>query len=116
MRDITNTILSKLCNEKSILYNTALQAKTFALTLNTTLTVTTLAGNRAIFCVLHFAVRDVIRKKTGLCGKSSQAADPPHPPPPVWETPVIKKKKLGLFFILGPQEHFWSSPKNHHFG
>ena len=19
-------------------------------------------------------------------------------------------------FILGPQEHFWSSPKNHHFG
>ena len=36
------------------------------------------------------------------------------PPPPVWETPVIKKK-LGLFFILEPQEHFWSSPKNHNF-
>ena len=34
------------------------------------------------------------------------------PPPPVWETPVIKKK-LGLFFILEPQEHLWSSPKNH---
>ena len=54
-------------------------------------------------------------KKTGLCEKNSQAADPP-PTPPVWETPVIKKKKLGLFFILGPQEHVWSSPKNHHFG
>ena len=26
-------------------------------------------------------------KKTGLCGKNSQAADPPS----VWETPVIKK-------------------------
>ena len=36
----------------------------------------------------------------------------PAPLPPVWETPV---KKLGLFFILEPQEHFWSSPKNHNF-
>ena len=30
--------------------------------------------------------------------------------------PLLSKKKLCLFFILGPQEHFWSSPKNHHFG
>ena len=30
--------------------------------------------------------------------------------------PCYQKKKLGLFSILGPQEHFWSSPKNHHFG
>ena len=28
----------------------------------------------------------------------------PPPPPPVWEVPIIKKK-LGLFFILEPQEH-----------
>ena len=54
-------------------------------------------------------------RKTGLCGKNSQAADPPHPPPQFGK-PLLSKKKLGLFFILGPQEHFWSSPKNHHFG
>ena len=52
-------------------------------------------------------------KKTGLCGKNSQVADP-HPPS--LGNPCYQKKKLGLFFILGPQEHFWSSPKNHHFG
>ena len=34
-------------------------------------------------------VRVVVRKKTGLCGKNSQVADPlPHPP--VWEIPVVK--------------------------
>ena len=27
-----------------------------------------------------------------------------------------KKSWVYFFFILGPQEHFWSSPKNHHFG
>ena len=32
-------------------------------------------------------------RKMGLCGKSSQAADPP----PVWETPVIKKKSWVYF-------------------
>ena len=48
-------------------------------------------------------------RKTGLCGKNSQAADPPHPPS--LGNPCYQKKKLGLFFILGPQEHFWSSPK-----
>ena len=37
-------------------------------------------------------------------------------PPPSLGNPCYQKKKLGLFFILGPQEHFWSSPKNHHFG
>ena len=36
------------------------------------------------------------------------------PLPQVWETPVIKKK-LSLFFTLEPQEHVWSSPKNHNF-
>ena len=40
---------------------------------------------------------------------------------PKWQTPLqfgkplLSKKKLGLFFILKPQEHFWSSPKNHNF-
>ena len=52
-------------------------------------------------------------KKTGLCGKNSQVADPP---PPQFGKPLLSKKKLGLFCILGPQGHFWSSPKNHHFG
>ena len=36
-------------------------------------------------------VRDALtRKKTVLCGKSSQAADPP--PPLVWARPVLQKK------------------------
>ena len=35
------------------------------------------------------------RKKTGLCGENSQVAGPPLPP--VWETPVIKKK-VGFIF------------------
>ena len=52
------------------------------------------------------------REKRDYVGKVPKRRTPPAP---VWETPVIKKK-LGLFFILGPQEHFWSSPKNHHFG
>ena len=38
-------------------------------------------------------IRVVVRKKTGLCGENSQVADPP----PVWETPVIKKK-VGFYF------------------
>ena len=40
----------------------------------------------------------------------------PSPPSPSLGNPCYQKKKLGLFFILGPQKHFWSSPKNHHFG
>ena len=30
----------------------------------------------------------------------------PPPPPPIWEASV-QKKKLGLFCVLGPKEHFW---------
>ena len=33
------------------------------------------------------------QKRTGLCGEDSQVADPP----PVWETPVIKKKSWVYF-------------------
>ena len=33
------------------------------------------------FCWDYVPIRNVVRKKTGLCGKNSQAADPPHPPP-----------------------------------
>ena len=36
----------------------------------------------------------------------------PPPPPPRLGNPCYQKIKLGLFFILEPQEHFWSSPKN----
>ena len=38
-------------------------------------------------------------RKTGLCGKNSQEADPI---PPVWETPVIKKK-VGFIFSCPEQ-------------
>ena len=49
------------------------------------------------------------REKRDYVGKIP--VGPPPPTPPVWERPVIKKK-LGLLFILGPKEHFWSSPTN----
>ena len=52
------------------------------------------------------------QKKNGIMWEKFPSGGPPLP---VWETPVIKKKKLGLFFILEPQEHFWSSPKNYNF-
>ena len=58
------------------------------------------------------ALRVVVRKKTVLCGKNSQGAAPP----PQFGKPLLSKKKLGLFFILEPQEPFWSSPKNHNSG
>ena len=51
-------------------------------------------------------IRDALREKNGIMWEKFPSGGPPQ----VWETPVIKKK-LGLFFILGPQEHFWSSPK-----
>ena len=54
-------------------------------------------------------------RKTGLCGKNSQTSDP-LPPPPQFGNALFSKKKGGLFFVLGPKEHFWSSPKNHNFG
>ena len=57
-------------------------------------------------------LRVIVRKKQDYVGKIPKWRTPL---PPVWKTHVIKKK-LGLFFILGPQEHFWSSPKNYHFG
>ena len=48
---------------------------------------------------VHFMVVVRRRKKTDYVGLGN---------------PVIKKK-LGLFFNLDPQEHFWSSPKDHNF-
>ena len=61
---------------------------------------------------VHFMVIVRRRKKRDYVGKIPRWRTPPSPP--VWETPVIKKK-LGLFFILQPQQHFWSSPGNHNF-
>ena len=58
---------------------------------------------------VHFMVV-VRRKKMGLCGNSLVADLPPQ-----FGKPLLSKKKLGLFFILEPQEHFWSSPKNHNY-
>ena len=52
------------------------------------------------------------QKKTGLCWENSKVAAPPHPN---LGNPCYQKK-LGSFFILEPQEHFWSSPKNHNSG
>ena len=57
-------------------------------------------------------LRVVIREKNGIMWEKF----PSGGPPPQFGKPLLSKKKLGLFFILGPQEHFWSSPKNHHFG
>ena len=37
-------------------------------------------------------------KKTGLCGKNSQAADPT--PPPQFGKPLLSKKKVGFIFHL----------------
>ena len=54
------------------------------------------------------------REKRDYVGKIPKWRTPP--PPPSLGNPCYQKKKLGLFFILGPQEQFWSSPKNHHFG
>ena len=62
------------------------------------------------------AIRNVVReKKRDYVGKIPKRRTPPTHPPSLGN-PCYQKKKLGLFFILGPQEHFWSSPKNHHFG
>ena len=37
-------------------------------------------------------------------------------PPPPFGNPCFQKKKYGLFCILGPLEHFWSSSKCSLFG
>ena len=55
------------------------------------------------------------RKKRDYVGKIPKRRPPPTHPPSLGN-PCYQKKKLGLFVILGPQEHFWSSAKNHHFG
>ena len=60
---------------------------------------------------LNYVLGSLSEKKTGLCGKNSQTADPA----PSLGNPCYQKK-VGFIFHLGPQEHFWSSPKNHHFG
>ena len=57
-------------------------------------------------------VRNAIGEKNGIMWEKF----PSGGPPPQFGKPLLSKKKLGLFFILGPQEHFWSSPKIHHFG
>ena len=50
--------------------------------------------------IIKIRIRNAVRKKNGIMG--------------LWNP--CYQKKLGLFFILGPWEHFWSSPWNHHFG
>ena len=51
-----------------------------------------LRGASLIELILH--VRDAVRKKTGLCGKNSQVADPP----PQFGKPLLSKKKVGFIF------------------
>ena len=58
-------------------------------------------------------IRNVLQEKNGIMWEKFPSGGPP---PPQFGKPLLWKTKLGLFFILGPQEHFWSSPKNHHFG
>ena len=54
------------------------------------------------------------KKKRGFLGIFPKGRPPP-PLPPFWE-PLFPKKKCGLFCVLGPQEHFWSSSKCSLFG
>ena len=61
-------------------------------------------------------LRVIVRKKQDYVGKIPKwRALPPPLPPPQFGKPLLSKKKLVFFFILEPQEHFWSSPKNHNF-
>ena len=53
------------------------------------------------------------KKKRDYVGKIPKWRTPR--PPLSLGNPCYQKKKLGSFFILEPQEHFWSSPKNHNF-
>ena len=61
-------------------------------------------------------VRVVVRKKTGLCGKNSQVADPPHPSPspPSLGNPCYQKKLFFFFhfrtsgtFLVFTNHNFW---------
>ena len=69
-----------------------------------------LSGSRAV-CRL---ILGTLSEKNGIMWGKFPSGGPP--PPPQFGKPLLSKKKLGLFLILGPQEHFWFSPKNHHFG
>ena len=81
------------------------------------MTIKRFEQNHFVFCSLAFLVRTpnppVVgtrsEKKWDYVGKIPKWRPPPLP------SPLLSKKKLGLFFILEPQEHFWSSPKNHNF-
>ena len=44
-----------------------------------------------------YLLRNVVRKKTWLCGKNSQVADPPSPLPQFGK-PLLSKKKVGFIF------------------
>ena len=48
------------------------------------------------------------QKNTGFFGNF---LDHTPPLPPFWELLFPKQKKCGLFCVLGPSEHFWSSQK-----
>ena len=54
----------------------------------------------------------LIKRSHPKFGNISQMLDPPPP----FRNPCFQQKKCCLFFILGPQEHFWSSQKCSLFG
>ena len=62
---------------------------------------------RDVIDLLREALKRKLRDYLGIFPKRRT---PPHPP--FWE-PLVQKKKLCLFCILGVKDHFCSSQKNH---
>ena len=66
-------------------------------------------------CSVISSLRDAAhKKKRDFLGIFPKCRTPPPSPP--FGNPCFQKKKFGLFCILGPQEHFWSSQKCSLFG
>ena len=59
-------------------------------------------------CRIREALKKKLRDYLGIFPKRRT----PPPTPPFWE-PLVQKKKLCLFCILGVKDHFCSSQKNH---
>ena len=56
-----------------------------------------------------YAIGTHSKKNYGIIWEFSRSGGP-HPP--LLGTPYSRKKNYRLFCILGPQEHFWFSPKS----
>ena len=69
--------------------------------------------------LLHLWQKFLFQKKTGLCGKNSQVADPLPPPLPSLGNPCYKKKigfifhfrTSGTFLVFTKKSQFWPQRK-----